>query len=394
VRLFAIFCLFLFLATTLCLNAQTGCMGGQVLDTRGNPIHSLSVFARKSDHSYMIEVTTDSDGQFSMTELLAGAYQVFTSDETKAELRHLDFRTIDLSSAAQVQVADGDLCATVNLRRALRARLQLHATNILTGEKIDSADGSFRLSGDSSWQGHVEGGEILVPPLTNFELQLGARGYETAPIQQLSPLQPGEVREIAAALRPLQVGCIAGTVLDQQGIPVSDIRIQLIRSAENLRFDPGVKSTEKNGRFKFEGLQPGDYFVFTHAELLGYVPGLSQGSSEYSVVAVEPGGGCSATTISLGPKAAKLEVTVVDATTQTAMPEAAVWLSGNHSNGFGGWSLKAVGNPVLAPSLTQFQLSAGAKGYQTRKMDMPPLQPEEVQKVVIQLQPEGKKATR
>jgi len=293
-----------------------------------------------------------------------------------------------------VQVTDSALCATANLRRAPRARLQLHATNLLTGERIDSADASFRLSADGSWQGYVEGGGILVPPFTNFELQLGARGYETGPIQQLSPLQSGEVREIAAALRPLQVGCIAGTVLDQQGIPVSGIRIQLNRIAEHLRFDPGVKSTDNNGKFKFEGWQPGDYFVFAHAELLGYAPGLSQESGEYSNVAVAPGAGCSATSISLGPKAAKLEVTVVDATTQTAVPGAAVSVSGNYSNGVGSWSLRAMGNPVLAPSLTQFQLSAGARGYQTRKIDMPPLQPEEIQQVVIQLQPEGKNATR
>ena len=110
-RLSAIFCLFLFLATTPCLKAQTGCMDGQVLDTRGNPIHSLSVFATKTDHSYMMEVTTGSDGKFSMTELPAGAYQVFTSDETKAESRHVNLRTIDPTDAERVQVADSDLCA-------------------------------------------------------------------------------------------------------------------------------------------------------------------------------------------------------------------------------------------------------------------------------------------
>lgn len=393
-RLSAIFCLFLFLATTPCLKAQAGCMDGQVLDTRGNPIHSLSVFATKTDHSYMMEVTTGSDGKFSMTELPAGAYQVFTSDETKAESRHVNLRTIDPTDAERVQVADSDLCARANLWRAPRARLQLHATNLLTGEKIDSVDASFRLSADSSWQGYLEGGEILVPPLTNFQLQLGGRGYEPSPVQQLSPLQPGEVREIAVALRPLQVGCIAGTVLDEQGIPVSGIRIQVNRSAEHLKFDPGVKSTDNNGKFKFEGLQPGNYFVFTHAELLGYVPGLSQESGEYSMVAVAPGAGCSATAISLGPKAAKLELLVVDAITQAVVPKAAVWLSGTYRNGLGYWSLNAIGTPVLAPSLTQFQLSAGARGYQTRKIDVPPLQPEETQKFVIQLQPEGKKPIR
>jgi hypothetical protein len=43
-------------------------MDGQVLDTQGHPIHSLSVFASKADHSYMMEIATGSDGQFSMTD--------------------------------------------------------------------------------------------------------------------------------------------------------------------------------------------------------------------------------------------------------------------------------------------------------------------------------------
>src|SRR5262245_29629648 len=119
-RLFAIFCCFCF-ATTVSLKAQSGCIDGQVLDTNGNPIHSLNVLASKSSKGYTMEVGTDPNGRFSMTGLPAGEYQVFTSDETKAALRSVHFRTLDLSSAAQVQVADGDKCAEVTLRRALRS---------------------------------------------------------------------------------------------------------------------------------------------------------------------------------------------------------------------------------------------------------------------------------
>src|SRR5262249_42864341 len=159
-----------------------------------------------------------------------------------------------LSSATRVQVTNGDQCAAIIVHRALRGRLRLSATNAVTGERINSVKAAFRLSGSSSWSGSAEDGEIAVPPLTNFELQLGAKGYELAAVQQVASLQRGETRDISVAFRPIQLGCVTGTVVDLQGAPVSSVRVQLSQASENLRFDPPVQPTEGNGSFKFDGV--------------------------------------------------------------------------------------------------------------------------------------------
>src|SRR5215475_7733368 len=128
--------------------AQSGCIKGKVLDTKGGPIHSLSVIASNlgEEKSFEMEVQTDSDGDFSMTGLPVGAYQVFTSDESKTNFGRRDLMTIDPSAA--LEVVAGDSCVTITLRKPPRARVALRATNVLTGEKIDSVKGSFRLSKD------------------------------------------------------------------------------------------------------------------------------------------------------------------------------------------------------------------------------------------------------
>jgi hypothetical protein len=369
--------------------AQSGCIQGKVLDTKGEPIHSLSVVASNlgEGNRYEMEVQADSDGDFSMIGLPEGAYQVFTSDESKTNFGRRSLMTLDRSAAQEVEVAAGDSCVTITLRKPPRARVLLRATNVLTGEKIDSVKGSFRLSKDGLWTGYAEDSAMLVPPLTRLELQLGAQGYELAPVQEILPLQPGEVRELTVALRPVQLGCLAGRVVDQQGNSAPRHRIELSMHSENLVFNPESKLTNKSGKFKFEHLHPGAYSVFTQAELPFYVPGLG----DFSTVVVPSGPGCTATTIRLGPKAAKLQFTVLDGVTHSPIGEANVTLSDSDDAGRGSWSLRALANPMPVPALRRFELWAGAKGYQTRAIEISPLQPEEVQKLTVYLQPEAKK---
>lgn len=271
-----------------------------------------------------------------------------------------------------------------------QARLRLYATNLLTGEKIHMIGAAFRFDNDDFWN-EVDGDEVIVPSLINLELQIGSRGYKDSAIQQVSPLQPGEVREIAIPLRPIQLGCIAGALVDQHGVPISCVRVQPSRRADSLRFDPGVSSTDKNGKFKFDGLQPGDYVISPHAEVLGYEPGFYPELGESSEVSVAPGAGCAAITIKLGPKAAKLQLTVLDAVTQMPIQDAAIVLVGESGGDAGGWSISTHEDAMSAPALKPFQLSVGARGYETSTIAVSPLQPEEVQKIAIHLQSDLKK---
>ena len=381
-RLTVVFCLLF--ATTFTLDAQTGCIKGKALDTKGSPIR-LDVIFRTVDQSFGGEGGISSEGDFEIDDLPAGTYLLVTSDEAKA-----DRDQIDWSSAERVRVTEGDSCSFVTLRKAPRGRLLFHATNALTGEKIEGVDGAFRFDKSRRWRGEADRDEMQVPPSANLELQLSAHGYENSDIQQISPLHPGETREIAVVLRPVPLGCLTGTVMDQQGVPVPGVRVQPSLRHDDLHSAVEDKSTNKKGQFKFDGLQPGDYFVFTHAESVGYV----EQHGEFHGITVAPGTGCATITLRLAPKAAKLRFKVVDAVTQLAIQDATVWASASHGNGKTAtfWTSKALENPMLVPSFEQFQLFAGAKGYQTDAVDISPLQPEEIREITIHLQPKRKKA--
>jgi hypothetical protein len=384
----AVFCLFLVLP--LAVNAQIGCISGKILDTDGNPIPSLNLIALTQDQQYSIELATAPDGSFTIN-VPAGHYQILTTDETKGKARE-QLSELVLAHAEQIQVPEGEACATLVLRKAPRAHLRLRATNLLTEEEINGVAGAFRFGENSVWKEIPENQELSVPPLTQIELQIGSKGFEISETQQIPPLQPGETREITAALRPVQLGCLTGVVSDQQGIPLPKVSLQASRTADHLRFNNDTGLTDEKGNFQFKGLQPGNYFIFTHAESLGYAPGFSQSTGEYSTVAISPGAGCANVSINLGPKAAKLQVTVVDAVSQTPIQDAALSAAGDYGTGNNGsWSLRAGANPMLVPSLKPFQLSAGAAGYQTRTIAISPLQPEETQEIKIILEPNSNK---
>src|SRR5262245_16396035 len=137
VRVPVVFCLLF--AMTLSLDAQTGCIQGKVLDTKGAPIPALNVNVSAIDHSFGIEVGTSAEGDFEAMELPAGVYLLVTSDEAKADRDHIDW-----SGAERAKVAEGDSCSFVMLHGAPRGRLHLHAANALTGQKIADVDGAFR----------------------------------------------------------------------------------------------------------------------------------------------------------------------------------------------------------------------------------------------------------
>jgi hypothetical protein len=333
------------------------------------------------------EVPTDSDGRFRIDMMPVGEYDVATSDEYKGDLRSIKFPAVKPSSAVRATALAGNQCSSVTLRQPPRARLHLNVSNLLTGEPIKSPVGSFRFGALSLWDGGTnKQGDLFVPPNADLEVHVGAHGYENSEIIKISSLQPGEVHEVSAALRPVQTGCLVGSAVDQQSLPVIGVKIQPSISAEHLETRVPSKLTDKNGRFRFDGVQPGDYTVFTDAA--GYPPTLNQEGLEYARVSVQPISACADIAIRLGPKAAKLRVRVVDAVTRKPLQGSTVWLDGEHG-GHGLWSLRVIGDPMLIPALRQFHVSARAQGYlRSQTLTISPLQPEETQQLTIELQPD------
>ena len=198
-------------------------------------------------------------------------------------------------------------------------------------------------------------------------------------------LQPGETLDLPLSLRPLQRGCISGQVVDQLGASVSGVSVQPSLKDDLMDRRVRYKDTDKNGQFRIEDVQPGEYSIHTDARQLGYsgIPG-----HENDVpISVEPSTGCKDITINLGPKGAKIELKVIDSQTQQPLVGFETFVSGVFVSG-GMWSRMAGTTPVLVPALKPLGVVIEKNGYQvSRKVAVGPLQPEETRQITIELYP-------
>jgi hypothetical protein len=198
--------------------------------------------------------------------------------------------------------------------------------------------------------------------------------------------------DLPVALRPAPIGCITGTIVDQNGSPVPAAKIQA--GAGGKGFESGeVTYSNADGRFKFEDMRPGEYLLFIYAA--EYPLPVVQPQDTVGPVTVPLGTGCADASKSLGPRAAKLKLHVIHAITQEPLKDARAHLNGNHANG-GGWSLNAGSDGpadndgailIEVPALTTFTIQAGGKGYaDSQTLPLSPLQPQQVQEITIVLQ--------
>jgi len=371
------------LVFTTCLNlpAQNGCIEGRVVDTAGAPI-ATHVVGIGSDRQAAFDVGSSLDGYFRIDSIPAGDYDVATSDDYQADFRNLPLAAPKPASAMRAAALQGGICSSITLRRPVRARLHLTVTDLLTSAVVPSPHGSFRYNATNSWQGSDDEGTLLVPPLSDLEVHVGARGYELSEPIKIPPLQPGEVRELKVSLRPTQTGCITGIVVDQARAPLTgvEVRPSLNDFANGLlnREAPPVRSGA-DGRFSLKTLHPGNYSLFTNAIALGYP--MSLGEEGFTSLTVQPGAGCADITIKLGPKAGKLALSVLDAVTRKPLKDYSAWLNAET------WSMAVVGNPMPVPAFKEMQLSVGANGYQFRTVTLSPLQPDERRPLTIELDP-------
>jgi hypothetical protein len=272
-------------------------------------------------------------------------------------------------------------CSTLTLYRPVRAKIHLVARNLLTGESISNVTAAYQHSNQTEWAFAVmENNSVLVPPHTDLQLRVGATGYELSTID-VAAVQPGEQIELPVSLRPTAMGCIRGKVLDDQRKPVADAKVQ-VQPQDNLY--PTKRSvTNKNGEFHLARLQPGPYSILTEASPAQYSMVATNNNLAY--FAIQPGAGCGEITINLGPKAAQLKVTVVDARTRQRPRSLDGSVSGDT------WTINLFRDPLLAPVLVlvpafnTVSISIRADGYRTVKAEIPPLQPEEIREIKVEL---------
>lgn len=166
----------------------------------------------------------------------------------------------------------------------------------------------------------------------------------------------------AAAIRN---SCIAGTVLDENRKPVSGMNVEAFpvfspnSYAKNSY--PSIVSDEK-GKFKITDLESGTYALYSSNETAGYP---STRNSFYRTVNALPTQAlqkCSSVVVKVGPKAARLKIKAVDASTGAPLANFGVSLR-KQSGGILVIQRATPGQEVLVPPHADLAISAWSYGF-------------------------------
>jgi hypothetical protein len=364
--------------------AESECIQGQVVDSAGAAVPFVFVIAASLDHESSIQVETGEDGRFRINQGLADEqYDVLATDHSWND--SIGFSETGSVAATRVKAGAESRCPQLALLMPARARIRVHATDALTGEAIKSAHAHFRFDTDKSWREEIyDYGDLLMPPGSDVEVEVGASGFENSEAIHIATALPGKSTELAVELRQVQTGCITGTVLDLEGLGVPGAGIQT--SSGDTNFHEGTRVfTDAKGLFSLGSVRPGKYTLSVTAA--DYPPSLTQQGMMIEVT-VPSELNCATATIRLGPKASKIAVKVIDGVTMETVSDAEVWASGDFTD-LGGWSLKIGGVPGPVPALTPLTIHAKADGYlDAEPLIFPPLKPEETKAITVTLQPE------
>jgi len=387
--------LFLVMASGIAM-AGDGCIAGVVLDHEGSPLSQMHVRIHNSDLLLNRTIDTDADGGFRFVELPPGNYDLVTENN---DLGYPDSNSLDFTDSTKrlnVPVAGSAECAPVNVRRVPRAaKLRLQLVDNSDGKDIPHPDANFRQTyGRHGWNGvSVHGNTLLVPSLKPVEVQVGAIGYESSEILKVAPMSPGEERALAISLRPVGLGCLSGTVVGATRKPIAGITVQPLLMDNFIDAKAPLSTlTDKEGRFQMKGLHPGKYQVFVNDREKGYDSfSVMKRYGHFPEVNVLPSTACAEITIDVAPEA-KVLVEVVDASTQQLIPKFKFTVKSTVPGQW--WYTESTVRESLVPPDKPCAIEAEAEGYKTSTpLGIGMLQPREVRRLRIELQPDRAAAT-
>ncbi|HEY2168625.1 MAG TPA: carboxypeptidase-like regulatory domain-containing protein, partial [Candidatus Angelobacter sp.] len=183
-----------------------------------------------------------------------------------------------------------------------------------------------------------------------------------------------------------QTACIEGMVLDTSGAPISDI--QIIGIGERwAKFSAG---TDRDGRFRIANLTAGNYGIATGEEFRAdffkiMVADVKDVKNIALVTATAIVDGCSSVTLHR-PQRAHIHLLAKDAlTTEDVSTVRAVF----RYNAQTSWNRnRSNEQDLIVPPLMEFQLQAGALGYEDSPiMTIPALEPGETRELPLSLRP-------
>jgi hypothetical protein len=183
-----------------------------------------------------------------------------------------------------------------------------------------------------------------------------------------------------------QTACIEGMVLDPSGAPIPDI--QIIGIGE--RWAGFTAGTDRDGRFRITNLSPGNYGIATGEEFRADFFKMRFANAKdvknvalTTVTAIVSG--CPSVTLHR-PQRAHIHLLAKDALTAQDVSTAKAAFRYNAQTS---WNRNRNNEQdLIVPPLMEFQLQAGASGYEDSPiMTIPPLQPGETHELPLSLRP-------
>jgi hypothetical protein len=232
-----------------------------------------------------------------------------------------------------------------------------------------------------------------VQSLVKIRLEVTAKGYSSS-VFDFPALMPGETLELTVRLTPKNMGCITGTAVDDSYAPVKGATIDPRFLGKTFAGDQTPVQTDDQGKFKAEGLRPGDYDLYSEKEADGFsrlwAGWLGQAElPPLRRVTVTANGKCENVTINMGARGAWMNIIAVDGATQEHLSDIVVtFLNTEHSRQGGSVSLQEP-REVLVPSHASFTVQVRATGYRPSKpVQIEPLIPGEKKDLTVPLQRE------
>jgi len=380
----AIISLFGFCATSAV--AQTGCVTGLVIDEAGHPLGHIKVEAVKMGMSSAHhQAWTEANGRFQIPALPPVGYEIVSGDAEGPYPNHSNSFFYAIPEL-YVSVTPSEKCQDVLVHMGPKvAKLNLSVMDAITKQPIEQPRVELlRASGGGLFTG-APGGKLNVPSQTELKLKVQAVGYEKSAALELPAFRPEEVRDLIVELQPAQKGCIAGSVVGEDNLPVVGAQvIPLIRSRGMVNEDHSVKS-DTQGRFQINNLEVGPYYVYAAKITAGYL-----GTENGNFITLSGSPPCSEVALKIGLKAARLRVTAIDAKTGKEILQIHTGYGNEERRStYSSFVERLTGGLALVEPLRKLSVQISADGYEEngKSVYFGPLAPDEQKDITVELQP-------
>ncbi|MGE0547373.1 MAG: carboxypeptidase regulatory-like domain-containing protein [Kofleriaceae bacterium] len=250
-------------------------VSGRVVDSRGKPVANATVSSRSGlwgfNDALDDDVTTATDGKFTIAALAPGSYTLSVVDGEHAPTR-----------SAPVAVTD---------RPVTGVEITMNDGGLLAGTVVDSAGNPVpfatvrvaRSASDAEAGWGVHARQATTDQRGTFELRGLPRAHQRAraesetaasKLAEVDLIEKSELRDVKLVLDV--TGTIAGTVVDDTGAPVAEVQVNAFPDILGGESGEGVAlagmssaTTDGGGGFTIRGLPDGKYRLWATRSQVG-----------------------------------------------------------------------------------------------------------------------------